>query len=108
MINLFEIFINRFFTKKYYRNPTELKNIPNGEYYYRDEDDESLLIKNYKNNQLHGPSFYFYNTDDIWIRQNYKNGLIHGKTFYYNRDGSLKKKEIWIKGELKSDRRKYS
>ena len=84
---------------KYNLNPSELENISDGEYSYYDEDDGSLLIKNYKNGVQNGPSYYHYNSGELWIEENYLDGKIHGTTKYYNKDGSTKKEEIWEDGK---------
>jgi antitoxin component YwqK of YwqJK toxin-antitoxin module len=84
---------------KYNQNPSELENISDGKYSYHDEDDGSLLIKNYKNGVQNGPSYYHYNSGELWIEENYSDGKIHGKTIYYNKNGSIKKEEDWKDGE---------
>lgn len=80
---------------QYNHNPLELDTIPDGEYVYFDDEDESLLVKNYKDGKLNGPSYFHYVSGELWIEEHFKDGLIHGTTKYYNKDGSIVKTEVW-------------
>ena len=81
------------------QNPSELEVIPDGRYTYYDEDDESLLIKVYKDGKLNGPSYFHYVSGELWIITNFKDGLEHGPTTYYEKDGSIIKTETWENGK---------
>jgi hypothetical protein len=81
------------------KNPSDLEVIPDGRYTYYDEDDESLLIKVYKDGKLNGPSYFHYVSGELWIITIYKDGLEHGPTTYYEKDGSIIKTETWENGK---------
>ena len=81
------------------KNPSELDVIPDGRYTYYDEDDESLLIKVYKDGKLNGPSYFHYVSGELWIITIFKDGLEHGPTTYYEKDGSIIKTETWENGK---------
>tara|TARA_A100001035_G_scaffold97698_1_gene76600 strand:- start:897 stop:1256 length:360 start_codon:yes stop_codon:yes gene_type:complete len=84
---------------QYNENPSNLKVIPDGEYVYIDDEDESLLVKNYKNGKLHGPSYFHYVSGELWIKTNFKDGLEHGTLTYYEKNGSIMKTETWENGK---------
>ena len=81
------------------KNPSDLEVIPDGRYTYYDEDDESLLIKVYKDGKLNGPSYFHYVSGELWIITIFKDGLEHGPTTYYEKDGSIIKTETWENGK---------
>ena len=74
---------------QYNKNPSDLEVILDGEYVYYDNKDESLLIKNYKDGKLNGPSYFHYVSGELWIEEHFQDGLIHGTTKYYDKDGSI-------------------
>lgn len=80
---------------QYNKNPSDLEVILDGEYVYYDNKDESLLIKNYKDGKLNGPSYFHYVSGELWIEEHFQDGLIHGTTKYYDKDGSIIKTELW-------------
>ena len=86
------------------QDPTKLDIIKDGRYTYYDEDDESLLIKNYKDGKLNGPSYFHYVSGELWIETNFHDGLEHGILKYYEKDGSILKTEIWENGEYISSK----
>ena len=71
---------------EYNQDPTKLDIIKDGRYTYYDEDDESLLIKTYKDGKLNGPSHFHYVSGEPWIITNFKDELEHGTTTYYEKD----------------------
>ncbi len=81
------------------QNPSELEVIPDGEYLYLDEEEESFIRQNYKNGKLHGPSCFHYVSGELWIETNFKDGLEHGTLTYYKKDGSIIRTETWENGE---------
>ncbi len=83
---------------QYNHNPLELDTIPDGEYVYFDDEDESLLVKNYKDGKLNGPSYFHYVSGELWIETNFKDGLEHGTLTYYEKDGSIIRTETWENG----------
>ncbi len=103
-------FIKRIFSKtkqekkkpakvQYHKNPYELEIILDGEYIYFDDEDGSLLVKNFKDGKLNGPSYFHYLTGELWIEAGFIDGLEHGISKYFNKDGSFIKKEIWKNGK---------
>ena len=82
------------------KNPNLLNSVPDGQYWYSDEDDESLLIKTFQNGKLHGPSYWHYGSGELWIEQQYSSGKLNGTTTYFNKDGSVLKREYWKDGRL--------
>jgi hypothetical protein len=82
------------------KNPFLLDPVPDGQYWYSDEDDESLLIKTFQNGKLHGPSYWHYGSGELWIEQQYSSGKLNGTTTYFNKDGSVLKRECWEDGLL--------
>ena len=84
---------------QYNENPSKLEVILDGEYVYYDDEDESLLVKNYKDGKLHGPSLFHYVSGELWIETNFQDGLEHGILKYYEKDGSIIKTETWENGE---------
>ena len=83
---------------QYYKNPYELEIILDGEYIYFDDEDGSLLVKNFKDGKLNGPSYFHYSTGELWIEAGFIDGNEHGISKYFNKDGSFIKKEIWENG----------
>ena len=81
------------------QDPTKLDFIKDGRYTYYDDEDESLLVKNYKDGKLNGPSYFHYVSGELWIETNFQDGLEHGILNYYEKDGSVIKTETWEKGE---------
>ncbi|URQ72219.1 hypothetical protein M9C84_06925 [SAR86 cluster bacterium] len=84
---------------QYNENPSNLDVIPDGEYVYYDDEDESLLVKNYRDGKLNGPSYFHYVSGELWIETNFKDGLEHGTLTYYEKDGSVIKTETWENGK---------
>lgn len=84
---------------QYNTNPSDLEVILDGEYVYYDYEDESLLVKNYKDGKLHGRSLFHYVSGELWIETNFKDGLEHGNLTYYEKDGSIIKTETWENGK---------
>ena len=82
------------------KNPYCLDPVPDGQYCYTDEDDESLLVKTFRNGKLHGLSLWHYSSGELWIEQTYRNGVPHGTTNYYEKSGSLHKSEQWWRGRF--------
>ena len=83
---------------QYHKNPYELEIILDGEYIYFDDEDGSLLVKNFKDGKLNGPSYFHYSTGELWIEAGFIDGNEHGISKYFNKDGSFIKKEIWENG----------
>jgi len=83
---------------QYNENPSNLEVIPDGEYVYYDDEDESLLVKNYRDGKLNGPSYFHYVSGELWIETNFKDGLEHGTLTYYEKDGSIIRTETWENG----------
>ena len=81
------------------QDPTKLDIIKDGRYTYYDDEDESLLVKNYKDGKLHGPSLFHYVSGELWIETNFQDGLEHGILNYYEKDGSIIKTETWENGK---------
>ena len=100
---------NLFFKKKdeknsseviqYNHNPLDTDIILDGKYVYFDDEDESLLVKNYKDGKLNGPSYFHYVSGELWIETNFKDGLEHGTLNYYEKDGSIIRTETWENGK---------
>tara|TARA_B100000700_G_scaffold162925_1_gene180295 strand:+ start:2773 stop:3144 length:372 start_codon:yes stop_codon:yes gene_type:complete len=84
---------------QYNENPSNLEVIPDGEYVYYDDEDESLLVKNYRDGKLNGPSYFHYLSGELWIETNFKDGLEHGTLNYYEKDGSIIRTETWENGK---------
>jgi len=84
---------------QYNTNPSDLEVILDGEYVYYDDEDESLLVKNYKDGKLHGRSLFHYVSGELWIETNFKDGLEHGNLTYYEKDGSIIRTETWENGK---------
>lgn len=83
-----------------FQNPKDLDPIPDGRYAFFDDDDGSLLVKTYKDGRLNGTSFWHYASGEPWIDQDYVDDVIHGVTVYYDKDGSVRKTEVWENGKL--------
>ncbi len=83
-----------------FKNPNELDPIPDGRYAWFDKDDGSLLVKTYKGGKLNGTSFWHYSSGEPWIDQVYVDDIIHGVTVYYDKDGSVRKTEVWENGQM--------
>ena len=84
---------------QYNTNPSDLEVILDGEYVYYDDEDESLLVKNYKDGKLHGRSLFHYVSGELWIETNFKDGLEHGNLTYYEKNGSIIRTETWENGK---------
>ena len=84
---------------QYNENPSNLDVIPDGEYVYYDDEDESLLVKNYRDGKLNGPSYFHYVSGELWIETNFKDGLEHGTLTYYEKDGTIIRTETWENGK---------
>ena len=80
------------------QDPTKLDIIKDGEYFYYD-DDGSLIVKNFKDQKLHGPSYFHYVSGEPWIETNFHNGIENGSTIYFEKDGSIKHVETWKNGK---------
>lgn len=83
-----------------FQNPKDLDPIPDGRYALFDDDDGSLLVKTYEDGRLNGTSFWHYASGEPWIDQEFVDDVIHGVTVYYDKDGSVRKTEVWENGKL--------
>ena len=66
---------------------------------YYDDEDESLLVKNYRDGKLNGPSYFHYVSGELWIETNFKDGLEHGTLTYYEKDRTVIRTETWENGK---------
>ncbi len=78
------------------------KNIKNGPFKYYSSSGFITSEGNYLENKKEGLWVgYYENAIDIWYKENYKNDTLEGLQYYYYQNGSLKRKDSTIRGEIK-------